>query len=67
MNRDRMEGKTKEATGWMKEKTGEVTGDRDLEAKGETESTEGKLQDAWGKVKGAAEDTVDAVKDKVKR
>jgi uncharacterized protein YjbJ (UPF0337 family) len=67
MDRDRMEGKVKEGTGWAKDKAGEITDDRDLEAQGEAERTEGKAQGAWGKVKDAAGDAADAVKDKVKR
>jgi uncharacterized protein YjbJ (UPF0337 family) len=62
-----MEGKVKEGTGWAKDKAGEVTGDRDLEAQGEAERVEGKAQGALGKVKDAAGDAMDAVKDAVKR
>jgi len=67
MDKDKMEGKTKEATGWAKDKAGEATGDKELEAKGEAERTEGKAQGAMGKMKDAAGDAVDAVKDAVKR
>ena len=67
MDRDRVEGKVKEGTGWAQDKAGEVTGDRDLEAQGEADRTEGKAQGALGKVKDAASDAVDAVKDSVKR
>lgn len=62
MDKDRTEGKVKEATGWAKDKAGEVTGDRDLEARGEAERTEGKAQGAVGKLKDAAGDAADAVK-----
>lgn len=62
-----MEGKVKEVTGGVKDKTGEFTGNRDLEARGEAEHTEGKAQGAFGKIKDAAGDAVDAVKDAVKR
>lgn len=65
MNKDRMQGKAKETTGWVKDKAGEMTGNEDLEARGEAERAEGKAQGAWGKVKDAAGDAVDAVKDKV--
>jgi uncharacterized protein YjbJ (UPF0337 family) len=44
MDRDRMEGKVKEGTGWAKDKAGEMTGNQDLEARGEAERTEGKAQ-----------------------
>jgi uncharacterized protein YjbJ (UPF0337 family) len=66
MNKDRIEGKTKEATGWAKDKAGEMTGNEDLEARGEGERVEGKAQGAWGKTKEAAGEAKDAVKDAVK-
>ncbi len=67
MDKDRMEGKMKEGTGWAKDKFGETTGNERMEAEGEAERTEGKAQGAWGKVKDAAGDATDAVKDAVKR
>ncbi len=66
MDRDKAEGKVKEGTGWAKDKAGEVTGDRDLEARGESERAEGKAQGALGKMKEAVGDAADAVKDKIK-
>ena len=67
MDRDRVEGKVKEATGWAQDKGGEVTGDEQMEARGEADRTEGKAQGAVGKVKDAARDAMDTVKDKTKR
>jgi uncharacterized protein YjbJ (UPF0337 family) len=67
MNKDQLAGKTKEVTGTVKDKAGEATGDRDLEAEGEGERTEGKAQGALGKAKEALGDAADAVKDAVKR
>ena len=67
MNKDRTEGKVKEGTGWAKDKAGEITGDQDLEARGEAERTEGKMQGAVGKVKDAVGDAKDAVADKLHR
>jgi uncharacterized protein YjbJ (UPF0337 family) len=67
MDQDRIAGKAKEATGTAKDKAGELTGNDELEARGEAERTEGKAQGAVGKVKDAAGDAVDAVKDAVKR
>ena len=61
MDKDRMEGKTKEATGWAKDKAGEMSGNEEMEARGETERAEGKGQGALGKVKDAAGDLKDAV------
>jgi uncharacterized protein YjbJ (UPF0337 family) len=65
VNKDRVEGKAKEATGWAKDKAGEMTDNEDLEARGEAERAEGKAQGAVGKVKDAARDATDAVKDKL--
>lgn len=59
--RDRYEGKGKEALGTMKEKAGDLTDDQDLEAEGRGEKYEGKAQDAWGKVKETGRD----IKEKV--
>ena len=61
MDQDRMEGKTKEATGWAKDKAGEFTGNEDAEARGEAERAEGKGQSAVGKVKDAVGDLKDSV------
>ncbi len=60
MDRDRMEGKIKEGTGWAKDKAGEATGNEDLAARSEAERAAGKVKDAAG-------DAADAVKDKVGR
>lgn len=55
--KDRWEGKGKEALGSMKEKAGEVTGDEELEAEGKGERYEGKGQEASGKVKETGRET----------
>ncbi len=65
-NKDEVEGKFEQAKGWVKDKAGEVTGDRDLEAEGEAQNAEGKSQETWGKVKHGVGDVVDAVGDAVK-
>lgn len=54
MDRQRMEGGIKKATGTIKEKAGQMTGDRDLEAEGTVEKGEGHIRSAVGKVKDAA-------------
>jgi len=64
-NQDEMKGKFREGTGAMQQKAGEVTGDSDMETKGAATKNEGKLEGAWGKVKGAAENAAEAVKDKL--
>ena len=61
MDKDRVEGKAKEATGWARDKGGELTGNEEMEARGEAERAEGKGQGALGKVKDAAGDLKDTV------
>jgi uncharacterized protein YjbJ (UPF0337 family) len=56
MDRQRMEGGLKKTTGAVKEKAGQMTGDRDLEAEGKVDKTEGDVRSAVGKVKDAARD-----------
>ncbi|HEY7268457.1 MAG TPA: CsbD family protein [Dehalococcoidia bacterium] len=59
--RDRWEGKGKEAAGSVKEKAGEITGDEDMEAEGKAKKYEGKAQDAWGRVKETAREAKDKI------
>lgn len=58
MDRQRVEGGLKKATGTVKEKVGQMTGDRDLEAEGTVEKGEGRVRSAVGKVKDAARDII---------
>jgi uncharacterized protein YjbJ (UPF0337 family) len=58
MDKQRMEGGLKKATGTIKEKAGQMTGDRDLEAEGKTDKAEGKVRSAVGHVKDAAKEIV---------
>ncbi|MGI8549690.1 MAG: CsbD family protein [Dehalococcoidia bacterium] len=62
-NMDRLQGKAKEAGGTVEQKTGEVTGDQDTEARGAETKMEGKGQGIMGKIKGAAEDAKEAVEE----
>jgi uncharacterized protein YjbJ (UPF0337 family) len=64
-NHDEVEGKFDQAKGWVKDKVGEATGDRDLEAEGKAENAEGHAQESWGKVKRGVGDAVDAVGDAI--
>ncbi len=64
-NNDEVEGKFDQAKGWVKDKVGEATGDRELEAEGEIENAEGHTQESWGKVKRGVGDAVDAVGDAI--
>lgn len=56
MDKDRISGKVKEATGGVKQGVGRATGDKQTEAEGAAEKTEGKVQGAAGKVKDAVRD-----------
>ena len=56
MDRQRIEGGLKKATGTVKEKAGEVLGHRHLENEGTAEKSEGNVRSAVGKVKDAARD-----------
>ncbi len=63
MNKDKIEGKGKEAMGSAREKAGHTMGNDEMEAKGAAQKTEGKVQGTAGKVK----DKVGDMKDKVTR
>ena len=56
MNRDRIEGKGKEALGGARQTAGNVTGDREAQARGAAQRTGGKAQGGLGgimeKIKG---------------
>ena len=65
-NNDELEGKWEQVKGTVKDKVGEATGDRDLEAEGEVQNAEGEGQETWGKVKRGVGDAVNAVGDAIK-
>jgi uncharacterized protein YjbJ (UPF0337 family) len=58
MDKQRIEGGLKKATGTIKEKAGQVTGDRDLEAEGTVEKGEGHIRSGIGKAKDAVKEIV---------
>ncbi|MFL6373253.1 MAG: CsbD family protein [Pyrinomonadaceae bacterium] len=64
-NHDEVEGKFEQAKGWVKDKAGEVSGDRDLEAEGEAQRAEGHTQEAWGGVKRGVGDAIKSVGDAI--
>jgi uncharacterized protein YjbJ (UPF0337 family) len=61
MDKDEIKGKAEKAKGYVKEKVGEVTGNRDLEAEGSAERLAGKARETLGKAKEKVKDTVDDV------
>lgn len=60
-NKDEAEGKWEQAKGTIKDKAGELTGDRQLEAEGEAQHAGGEAQETWGKFKRGVSDAVDSV------
>jgi len=54
MHKDQIKGAGKDMSGSVKEAAGKATGDRDMEARGMAEKTEGKIQKGVGNLKDAA-------------
>jgi len=50
---DKVKNKSQELSGKVKEKTGEVTGNHDLQARGKADQTKGSLKQAGEKIKDA--------------
>ena len=59
MDRQRIEGGLKKATGKIKEKTGKALGDRHLENEGKAENTEGHIRSGVGKAMDAVREIVE--------
>lgn len=53
-DKEKIQGKSKEAMGSAREKTGEMIGNEEMQAKGAGQKTEGKSQNAIGKMKDKA-------------
>jgi uncharacterized protein YjbJ (UPF0337 family) len=58
MDKQRIKGGLLKATGTIKEKVGEMTGDRDTEAEGKAEKAEGKVRSAVGHAKDAVREII---------
>jgi uncharacterized protein YjbJ (UPF0337 family) len=58
MEKQRIEGGLKKATGTIKEKAGQITGNRDLEAEGKMDKAEGHVRSGIGKAKDAVKEIV---------
>jgi uncharacterized protein YjbJ (UPF0337 family) len=54
MHKDEIKGAAKDMKGSVKEAAGKATGNREMEAKGASEKTMGKLQKGVGNMKDAA-------------
>lgn len=61
VNKDEVKGKWEQAKGFVKDKAGEIAGDRKLEDEGEAQRAGGKAQESWGKFKRGVSDAVDSV------
>jgi len=53
IDKDRIKGAAKEVAGQVEKETGKLTGNRDMEARGERRKAEGKIDKAAGHVKEA--------------
>ena len=59
MDRQRIEGGLKKATGSIKEQAGKAVGDRHLESEGKAEKTEGHIRSGVGKAMDAIREVVE--------
>ena len=64
-NRDEVEGKLDQASGAVKDKVGEVTGNRDLEAEGEAQRAGGNMQEGFGTARRKVGEAVEDIGDKI--
>ncbi len=64
MDDDRIKGKIDDVAGRVKRQTGEWTGDKDLQSEGAADQAKGKAQNTWGKVKDAARDAADDLRNR---
>jgi len=65
-NKDEVKGKFEKGKGTIKDKLGEMTGNRRMEAEGEAEHAKGETRETWGKFKRGVSNTVDSVGDALK-
>ena len=65
INKDEIKGKFEQGKGTIKDKVGEVTGNRRIEAEGEAEHAEGETRESWGKFKRGVSNAVDSVGDAI--
>jgi uncharacterized protein YjbJ (UPF0337 family) len=65
MDRDEIKGKAEKAKGYVKDKTGELINDPELEAEGEVEHAEGSLREGFGKAKRKVKEGIEEIADEV--
>jgi uncharacterized protein YjbJ (UPF0337 family) len=61
MDRDEIKGKAEKAKGYVKDKTGEVINDPDLEAEGEVERAAGTVREGYGKAKRKVQEGIEDI------
>ena len=59
MNKDQIQGRAEQAKGVVKEVTGKVIGNKELEIEGKIEKTTGKVQSSLGDAKEKLKDAID--------
>ena len=64
-NNDEIKGKFEQGKGTIKDKVGELTGNRRMEAEGEAKHAEGETRETWGKFKRGVSNAVDSVGDAI--
>ena len=64
-NDDEIEGKFDQAKGAVKDKVGEATGDRDLEAEGEADRASGNIQEGFGTARRKFGETIEDIGNKI--
>ena len=67
MNKDERQGKKEEIKGKIKEKTGELIGDRHLEERGEDEARAGKSQHDFGTAKRKLGEAIEDAGEEIKK
>jgi uncharacterized protein YjbJ (UPF0337 family) len=66
VNKDQIKGRVKKARGAVKEKTGELLGDRELESEGAAERGAGRAQEVYGKVRHVVGEAVKGLGKRIK-
>ena len=61
MDRDELKGKAEKAKGYIKEETGELVNDAELEAEGRAERAKGTLREQYGTAKDDIRDAADRI------
>ena len=66
MNKDELKGKAEKAKGYVKEETGELIGDRELEEEGRGERAAGNVREKVGQAREKVGEAVEDLGDNIK-